>query len=355
MTESQANKLRIAQVAPLWASIPPNAYGGMEMMVHLLTEELIRRGHHVTLFAAGDSKTSARLKYIYDTNLLNSMSRGEAYHYEYYGNANFAAALEQSGSFDVVHCQGMPSQIPYGKFAKCPVLFTIRTVVTVDDVWLFSQYPDVPIVAISKSQVRNVPDQRQHKIRVIYNGCDFDSFKALAKRGQYLAFLGRIAPHKNPLEAIHIAERVGLPIVLAGRPQMREDSVYFREKIQPLIDGRRVRHIGSVNHQQKEELLRNAAALLFPVRWEEPFGNIMTESMACGTPVVARRMGSVPEVVDPGITGYYGDTVEELCELVPQALRLDREGVREHARLRFSHRRMADEYLTVYRSLLGQL
>jgi glycosyltransferase involved in cell wall biosynthesis len=187
---------------------------------------------------------------------------------------------------------------------------------------------------------------------IVYNGCDFNAYDPSFARGQYLAFLGRMGPSKNPLDAIRIAQMVEMPIVLAGQPQNSAEQRYFAEEIQPLVDGEHVRWVGPVNHAQKNELLRNAAALLFPIQWDEPFGLVMIEAMACGTPVVARRRGSVEEIVDDGITGFHASVIDSLAELVPRALALDRHRVREHAMQRFDYRRMVDDYLALYRTLV---
>jgi len=187
----------------------------------------------------------------------------------------------------------------------------------------------------------------------VHNGCDFAAYDANFERGQYLAFLGRLSPEKNPLGAIKIARACGLPIVLAGQPMNANENRYFEAEIKPQIDGDQVRWVGGVNHVQKNGLLRNAAALLFPIQWEEPFGLVMIEAMACGTPVVAHRRGSVEEVVDAGITGFHASVLDALPELVPQALALDRGKVREHAQTRFGFSAMVDAYESLYRSKAG--
>lgn len=343
---------RIAQVAPVWTAVPPDTYGGTERRVHLLTEELVRRGHQVTLFASADSVTAATLRAVCQTNLIESMEKGDAYAYDYYANANLAEALRHARSFDVINCHLGAPWIPLGIASKTPVLHTLNTALTVDDIWVLERYPEVPVSALSYSQIATVPRPRQAQISVVYNGCDFDAFEALETPGKYLAFLGRMGPMKNPYGAIRIAQEVGIPIVLAGNPQNRSEVEYFHEQIKPLIDGKNVRYVGPVNHAQKNELLKNAIALLFPIQWEEPFGNVMIEAMACGTPVLACNHGSVREVIDPGKTGFYADSVEALPALMPRILSLDRQRVRQHAKQRFSHTHMTDGYLQLYDRLL---
>lgn len=346
--------LRIAQVAPLWTRVPPIDYGGTELRVYWLTEELVKRGHDVTLFASGDSRTSARLQSVYKHNMFDAMKELRAYHYDHYANASFAEVLKDSGSFDIIHCHSEIAHTPFSILSSVPVLYSLRTALSVDDYWLLQRYPTITFVAMSQSQIKNFSDERRQRIPVIYNGCNFRSYDLSLFPGDYLAFLGRMGPHKNPLEAIRIAESVGLPIVLAGRPQDSSEEAYFEQEIKPLINDKNVKYIGPVNQSQKQAFLKNARALLFPIQWEEPFGIVMIEAMACGTPVIAYNRGSVAEVVDSGITGFYAGSLEELVSLVPQALALDRNTVREHAKQRFSHEQMVDDYVQLYRSLLGQ-
>jgi glycosyltransferase involved in cell wall biosynthesis len=280
------------------------------------------------------------------------MEKGDAYAYEYYANANMAEALRDADSFDVINCHLGCPWIPFGVTSKTPVLHTMNTALLVDDIWVLNRYPEVSVSAQSYAQIAVLSPQSRAKIPVVYNGCDFAAFDATETPGAYLAFLGRMNPMKNPGDAIRIAQAVGMPIVLAGRPQTNTEAAYFDEQIKPLIDGKNVRYIGPVNHAEKNELLKNAAILLFPIQWSEPFGNVMIEAMACGTPVVACNGGSVSEVIDSGKTGFYADTVEELTPLVHRAMLLDRKIVREHARQRFNHQRMVDEYVKMYASLI---
>jgi glycosyltransferase involved in cell wall biosynthesis len=354
MSKNSPSSLRIAQVAPLWTGMPPSAYGGAELMVHWLTEELVRQGHEVTLFASGDSRTSAKLVPGCERNLLDAMAEGEAYQYEPYAAANFSEALRRSEAFDVIHCHGGPALIPFASLSKVPVLHTVHAGLdSVDEQWILRKYPEASIAAISNSQVSTTPAERRKNIWTIYHGCDFSLYEFSAARGEYLAFLGRMGARKNPAGAVRIARALGLPIVLAGRPQDSKEKKYFAEQVEPLIDGKSVKYLGPIGHREKVDLLKGAGALLFPIQWEEHFGLVMIEAMACGTPVVGMKRGSVSEVVDPGVTGLYGDSEEELASLVGQALSLDRRAVYEQARSRFSLRRMAVEYVELYRHLIA--
>jgi glycosyltransferase involved in cell wall biosynthesis len=227
----------------------------------------------------------------------------------------------------------------------------MHTLPHLDDEWVLRRWPDVAVNGISKWQMQGLALKLSREFPVVYNGCDFGGFEPRYEPGHYLAFLGRMSPEKNPLEAIKIAQACELPIVLAGVPQNSKEAEYFETNIRPLLDGDRVRWIGSVNHPQKVLLLRNAGALLFPIQWDEPFGLVMIEAMACGTPVVAKRRGSVEEVVDQGITGFHSPSVDALPELVTQALKLDRREVRRHAEARFGFRAMVDAYEALYAEL----
>ncbi len=340
--------MRIAQVAGLWMRVPPVTYGGTTRIVSLLTEELIRRGHEVTLFATGDARTAARLRPFYPRNLSDAMDRGEVGRFDYYRVGNLAEAVRESSSFDIIHCHTGILSIPFASLSKAPMLHTIMDRLVRDDVWMLTKYVDAPVAARSRCQIIEVPEPRRSAIHVVHNGHNFDAYQLSEGRGEYLAFLGRMSWEKSPVDAIRVAKCLGMPIVLAGEPVFAEEYVYFREEVEPLIDGASVMHIGAVDDSGKNEFLGNAKALVFPIRQEEPFGNVMVEAMACGTPVVATSLGPVPEVVDFGKTGYYAGSVAELPELVVQAMKLDRREVREHARQRFNHLRMADDYLQLY-------
>jgi len=349
------SKLRIAQIAPLWTQVPPHTYGGIELVVNLLTEELVRRGHEVTLFASGDSRTSGKLHAVCETHMLDLMARAGAGTYEYYANAAVAEALRRAGDFDILHFHIGTQWLALGAVTPTPSVFTIHTFLSEDDVWAARHYPQVTVAGISRYQVRALAAKLDAEPPVVYNGCDFDSYKPSFEPGRYLAFLGRMGNDKNPVDAIRIAQRAGLPIVLAGQAQEAKEQVYFEENVRPLIDNDRVTYIGPVNHSEKNELLRNASALLFPVQWPEPFGLVMIEAMACGTPVIAHNLGSVAEVVDNGLTGYHASSISGLDALVTRALALDRRVVRAHAQERFSYRRMVDGYEHLYRKRIGRI
>ena len=349
-----SKKLRIAQVAPLWTKVPPDSYGGAELMVHWLTEELVKLGHEVTLYASGDSRTSAKLVSCCETNLIAMMAESRAYNYAAYAAGNWTDCLRRSSFYDVIHCHLGAASIPYSVLSQVPVIHTVHEGLdSPDEHWILRKYPEVTIAAISHSQVATVPDIKTKPLPVIYHGCDTDTYTPGGTPSNYLAFLGRMGPQKNPADAIRTAKALGLPIRLAGMPQTKSEKEYFDDAIKPQIEGTNVIHLGSITQQEKIDFLRQAAAVLFPIQWEEHFGLVMIEAMACGTPVVAIKRGSVPEVIDPGITGFYCDRAEDLPALVKQALELDRHKIRQHAVTRFTIGRMVNDYLDLYRKLIA--
>jgi glycosyltransferase involved in cell wall biosynthesis len=346
-------RLRIGLVPPLWAKFALGTPGGVENSVLLLANGLVKCGQDVTVYASSDSRTLAKVAAVSERNIIEKMERNLASQYEYFETCNIAEALAQSGDFDVLHFHVGCYAIPLGRFSGCAVLHSLHNPVTPDAVWLLDRYPDAAVTSVGRRQIDVVPEPRRRGIRVIHNACDFGTYEFSPEPGKYLVFLGRMSPEKSPHHAIHIARQAGLPLILAGQPFPTDEKAYFAEKVQPLIDGKNVIYAGPVDHPQKVDLLKNAAALLFPVQWDEPFGIVMIEAMACGTPVLAIRRGSVDEVVDVGKTGYYADSVEELTRLVPNALALDRHLVRRQAQERFSQERMVNDYLEIYTDLLS--
>jgi glycosyltransferase involved in cell wall biosynthesis len=346
--------LRIAQVSPLWTSVPPANYGGIELLLKLLVDDLVEKGHSVTLFGTGDCRTRGELVPVASACITDLMTRGEAYAYEHYANAAVAEALRRASEFDVIHYHLTPAYLPLASVSARPSLFTLHTCAVKDDEWAFARYPSVEVACISEFQIAETAARLGRKFPVVYNGCDFGAYTPVFEPGSYLAFLGRMSHAKNPAGAIAIAKAVGMPLVLAGQPQNGEEERYFAEEVKPHIDGKQVRWLGPVNHAQKEELLQNASALVFPIQWDEPFGLVMIEAMACGTPVIGVRRGSVGEVVSDGITGFSAASPAALADLVAPALRLDRRAVRAAAEAKFGYRRMVDSYVELYRSLMAR-
>jgi glycosyltransferase involved in cell wall biosynthesis len=346
--------MRIAQVASLWGRIPPATYGGIELLVHLLVEEMVRRGHEVTLYASGDSITSAKLRAVCEVNILEAMAAGTAFDYSAYANAAVARAIADASEFDVIHCHVGASWIPFVANSPAQMVHTLHTALAVDERWLLENFPMASVAAISHAQIASMPAEIRNRMRVIYNACDIDAYGFSGSPGGYMVFLGRMGPQKNPAAAIRIARAAGLPLVMAGTPQSGEEEAYFEKEIKPFIDGRTVRYVGGVDAAAKRALLMDASVFLFPTSWNEPFGIAPVEAMASGVPVLALANGSVPEIIDQGVTGYHANSIEGLIERVDDALSLDRRAICEQTRRRFSHHRMVDDYLALYAELAAR-
>jgi glycosyltransferase involved in cell wall biosynthesis len=348
------SRLRIAQIAPVWASVPPRSYGGAELMVHWLTASLLSLGHEVMLYASRDSTGPVQARGIVAENIIDASRGLRAYDYDVYALGQFAAAMRDLDQFDVVHSHLGPKLIPPATLLDKPVVHTVHAGLDgPDERWIFDQFPGVHLAAISESQIAHVPQNRRHGMRVVYHGVDFDDYAFVPQPRDQLVFLSRMGPRKDPVAAVQVARALGIPIVLAGAPQGPGEREYFEHQVRPLVDGRNVSYVGPVSHADKVRLLGESLALVFPIAWSEHFGIVMVESMACGTPIVARSRGSVPEVVDQGVTGYHAADAGDLVELTKRAASLDRQRVREHARTRFSHRRMASEYASFYEFARG--
>lgn len=339
--------MRIAQIAPLTESVPPRLYGGTERVVSHLTEELVRQGHDVTLFASGDSRTAARLVNCASTALRLDPGVTDAL-------PHLMIMLDEvrrrAAQFDVLHFHIDLMQFPLLPFLDVPSVTTLHGRLDLPDLQPFyRRFCDIPLVSISDAQRAPMPPVRW--MRTIHHGLPPHLFPFRAAEGRYLAFLGRISPEKRPDRAIEIATRAGMPLKIAAKID-KVDRDYWRDEIEPQI--RRnplVEFIGEIGEADKPAFLGGASALLFPVDWPEPFGLVMIEAMACGTPVVAFSCGSVPEVIDPGVTGFIVDSVEEAGEAVHRAAALDRRVVRSVFERRFSAARMAEDYVEVYKAL----
>ncbi|HEU0166892.1 MAG TPA: glycosyltransferase family 4 protein [Chloroflexota bacterium] len=350
--------MRIAQLAPPFETVPPLKYGGTERVIWALTEELVRRGHDVTLFASGDSSTSAKLVPI--------VERAVWHHPRYELGLPFVAlALDElydrCRDFDVIHNHDQLMALPLARrHPETPTVSTLHGRLDLPEYQpLFDRFDDVPLVAISDSQRRPLP--RANWLGTVYNGLPVEQFPFEAEPRPYLAFVGRISPEKGVDTAIRVALRAGLPIKLAARMPLREsgnaearrDWDYYETIVKPLMAQPGVEYLGELGNADKTDLLRNALALLFPIRWPEPFGLVQTEALACGTPVLALRHGSTPEVVDHGITGFVQDDEYELVEAVGHVGSIRRADCRAAAERRFSARAMADGYERMYEIALS--
>jgi glycosyltransferase involved in cell wall biosynthesis len=341
--------MRIAQVAPLYERVPPALYGGTERVVSYLTEELVRRGHHVTLFASGDSVTDARLTAATARALRLDPDAGDVLSPHV---LQLSQVFERADEFDLIHCHVDYLAFPFGRLVRTPTLHTLHGRLDPPHLTaLFRHFRDIPLVSISDAQRAPLRDLGLAWAGTVYHGLPLAGFPFLPEGGRYLAFLGRISPEKRPDLAIEVAKRVGLPLKIAAKVDAA-DNRYFTREIAPLLDHPLIEFVGEIGDAEKAAFLGGALALLFPVDWPEPFGLVMIEAMACGTPVIARACGSVPEVVEPGRTGYLADTVEDLVEAVKRVDTIDRAACRRHVEQRFSVERMADGYEVIYRALL---
>jgi glycosyltransferase involved in cell wall biosynthesis len=340
--------MRIAQIAPLTESVPPRLYGGTERIVSYLTEELVRQGHHVTLFASGDSVTSAQLVPCSIVALrLDPSVQDPIPHYM----LMLDQVRERAEEFDILHFHIDLFQFPLFRPLKERTLTTLHGRQDLPDLRAFYfGFRDMPLVSVTQAQ--REPLLHANFVATVHHGIPTDLHRpVLRPRGGYVAFLGRIAPEKRPDRAIRIARRFGIPLKIAAKVD-KVDQAYFHSEIEPLLDGPGVEFVGEINERDKQAFLGEALALLFPVGWPEPFGLVMIEAMACGTPVLAFRCGSVPEVVEDGVTGRIVDTEEQAVAALAEVVRLDRRVIRRRFEDRFTASRMAKDYLAIYRALL---
>ena len=341
--------MKIAQIAPLMESVPPQLYGGTERIVSYLTEELVSQGHDVTLFASGDSITNATLFPCCKQALRLNPNVRDPIPY-YMGMLDQVKQMALAGSFDVLHFHIDQFHFPIFNREEIPTLTTLHGRQDLPDLsFLYNAFPLMPLVSISESQ--RIPIKRSNFVGTVLHGLPSLLQKPTHTKADrnYLAFLGRISPEKRVDRAIEIAVRAGIPIKIAAKID-RADEAYFRE-IKPLLDQPGVEFIGEINEATKEQFLGDALALLFPIDWPEPFGLVMIEAMACGTPILAFNKGSVAEVIDENITGAIVHSVTEAVAALPRVLALDRTIIRRTFEERFSVRRMAQEYVAIYKTL----
>jgi glycosyltransferase involved in cell wall biosynthesis len=345
---NSSSRLRIAQVAPLFERVPPALYGGTERVVAHLTDELVGRGHHVTLFATADSGTAADLAGIAPNPLRPSASALEPWVYHV---LELSEVFERAAEFDIIHCHVDFLAFPFGRLVRTPTVHTLHGRLDLPFLKpLFARFRDIPLVSISNDQRLPLSELGLQWVATTYHGLPLSQFAPGSGRGGYVAFLGRICPEKRPDLAIQVARRVGLPLKIAAKVDP-VDRAYFEREICPLLRDPLVEFVGEIGDADKSAFLGDAVALLFPVDWPEPFGLVMIEALACGTPVIARPRGAVPEIIEEGVSGFLADTVEGMAAAVRQLDRLDRARCRERAEARFSVEAMADRYEAIYRTL----
>jgi len=341
--------MRIAQVAPLYESVPPKLYGGTERVVSWLTEELVNLGHDVTLFASADSITTARLAPVCPKSLrLNRQCIDSLAHHI----VMLDQVLDEVSNFDLVHFHIDYLHFPYSSRQSFPHVTTLHGRLDIPDlVPLYRKFPFEPVISISDAQRMPLPNVNWQG--TVHHGLPKDSFTPYYEPGKYLAFLGRISPEKGLEEAIEITKRAGLALKIAAKVD-RVDSEYFKTNIEPLLHHPLIEFVGEIGHPDKNSFLGNAAAVLFPVNWPEPFGIVMIEAMACGTPVIAYNRGSVPEIIEQGVNGFIAAGAEDAVKAVQNILEIDRRLCRQRFEQRFTSSRMTRDYLAIYENLVGQ-
>jgi glycosyltransferase involved in cell wall biosynthesis len=343
--------VRIAQVSPLYERVPPRLYGGTERVVSYLTEELVRRGHAVTLFASGDSETRARRVSTAPRALRldGALADPLAAHI-----VQLAEVFRRAREFDVIHCHVDYLAFPFGRLVRTPTVHTLHGRLDLPFLQqVYEYFADVPLVSISRAQRAPLASLNVRWAATVHHGLPLERFPFTPAPGAYFAFIGRISPEKRLDLAIAVARRVGIPLKIAAKIDAT-DRAYYEQEIRPLMAHPLVEYVGEIDDVSKPGFLGGALALLFPIDWPEPFGLAMIEALACGTPVITRACGSVPEVMVDGVTGFIGDTVDDLVEAAKRIDTVDRAACRRHVEARFSVERMADDYESVYRDIAAE-
>jgi glycosyltransferase involved in cell wall biosynthesis len=339
--------MRVAQVAPLYESVPPKLYGGTERVVSYLTEEFVAEGHDVTLYASGDSVTTAELRPICEHALR---LRGSDVVDPLADHIRMLEIVAQDAAeFDIVHFHIDYLHFPVTRRQNFPAITTLHGRLDIPELQaLFREFPEMNLVSISDAQRQ--PVIWANWVGTVHHGLPEDLYSPTYTEGKYLAFIGRISPEKRVDRAIEVAKRTGMPLKIAAKVD-KADQDYFDAEIKGLLDHSLVEYIGEIGEHEKAEFLGNASALMFLIDWQEPFGLVLTEAMACGTPVIAYGLGSVPEVIDQGVTGYVVDSIDAAAEAVGQIDSLDRRTIRRVFEKRFSVRRMCHDYLDIYQRI----
>lgn len=340
--------MRIAQIAPIVERVPPKKYGGTERVVHALTEELVRRGHDVTLFASGDSVTSAKLVYVYPRSLREARVK-DLYGINNWTLLNIGLAYDQEDEFDVIHDHLAPHSLPVANVASTPVVMTMHGAFNAENRKMFQMLKNPNIVTISEAQVYPVPNINH--AGTVYNGLPMAHYPFGAEAEDFLLYVGRISLEKGVHFAIDVAQQLDKALIIAAKLD-KSDQTYFREYVEPRLSDR-IRWIGEVDEDERNKLMSKALCFLHPVTWREPFGLTLIEAMACGAPVVAFNQGSIPEIVKTGVTGYVVHDIEAMIDAVDNIKAIDRKACREHALTNFSVEKMADGYEAVYRKVIA--
>lgn len=339
--------MKIAQIAPLWESVPPQRYGGTERIVSYITEELVRQGHDVTLFASGDSVTAAKLEAIcpqalrLNTGIFNRDAPQVLQQERAFG--------QMAEEFDLIHSHLDFLGFPIARRVKTPVVTTLHGRLDLPElVPIFREFADMPLVSISASQRRPLP--WCNWVGTVHHGLP-DLYQPHYEPGKYLAYLGRMSPEKRPDHAIALAKRVGIPLKMAAKVDPA-DEAYFRAEIEPQLRHPLIEFVGEITDREKDDFVGNAIALVCPYDWPEPFGIVFIEALACATPVLAYRRGSIPEIIEPGVSGFISETLDEMVASVAELGSIDRRACRAAFDRRFTAKRMVTDYLKIYEELV---
>lgn len=337
--------MKIAQLAPLWIPVPPYTYGGTELVVSWLSDELVKRGHEVTLFATGDSKTKANLVPIWPKSLWRA--KLDAPHAVF--SLMYEKLSDMEKEFDIIHDHCEFYTAPFSRFFKTPIVSTIHHPMYEEMIILFKKFPKIFYVAISKSQRKSAPGV--NFIKTIYHGLPIEKYEFNEKPGDYLLWLSKITPEKGLAEAIEVAKRIGQKLIVSGViPKEYQD--FFEYRIQPMIDGKQIQFVGAANFEKKVELFKQAKAFLYPIKRPEPFGLVVIEAMACGTPVIAYKAGAMSELIKDEKTGFLVASKEEMIKAVEKISQIKRIDCHRHVGRKFSLRKMINKYEALYYKIL---
>jgi len=337
--------MRILQIAPLWIPVPPVTYGGTELIIHWLTEELVKRGHEVTLLASGDSKTSATLIPVWPKSLWRAHLS--------IPHAVFSLLYEKltqiQDGFDIIHDHCEFYTAPFSSFLKKPLVSTIHHPMYKELIILFKKFPKINYISISKNQGKSAPGV--NFVKNIYHGLPIDRYPFNPHPQDYLLWLSKISPEKGPAEAIEVAKKSGERLIISGNI-LREYRDYFEYRLQPLIDGKQIQFVGAADFEKKIELFRNAKAFIYPARRPEPFGLVVVEAMACGTPVIAYKAGAMPELIKDGKTGFLAENQDEMVTALKKIDQINRIDCRRHVVRKFDLQKMVNKYEALYYKIL---
>jgi glycosyltransferase involved in cell wall biosynthesis len=341
--------MKIAQIAPIIERVPPKKYGGTERVIFALTEELVRMGHEVTLFASGDSITSAKLVSVYPRALRSSTLADGLYGMNFYTMLHIGSAYTQQHKFDIIHDHNGHISLPTANIADTPVIMTLHGAFNSDNKRIFQALKKPYFVSISKSQMTV---SGLNYAGNVYNGLEMSDYPFSETHKGYLLFVGRLNMEKGVHQAIEVAKRLNLPLIIAAKLD-KVDEPYYHQYIEPELN-EQIRWIGEVDDDERNELMSKALCFLHPITWPEPFGLTLIESMACGCPVIAVGLGSIPEIILDGKTGFIVNNVDEMTEAVKKVSIIDRKECRRHALKNFSAKKMAEGYEQIYRQIIAK-